>query len=71
MKWTVTQQTPTVLPGPSGQAQRGYNIRVETDTGHTDTVFVPESEYTPDGAKAIIAAHLGNVAAIGGLTGEV
>ena len=71
MKWTVTKQVPTILPTSGGTPTRGYQVSVETDTGHTDQVFIPEAAYTPDRAREIISDHLANVAAIGSLTGEV
>lgn len=71
MHWHVTGQRPVTKPGQGMQVVEGYDVTVETDTGHTDTVFVPAGAYTPDGVTRAVNATLTRVAAIDGLEGDV
>lgn len=71
MRWSVTNQSRTIQAGADGRPVTGYLVNVKTEDGHTDQVFVPDAEYTPERAKAIISDHLGKVDAVAGLTGEI
>jgi hypothetical protein len=71
MKWRVVAQMPTVRMGANNTPSPGYDITVETDTGHRDVVFVPTNAYTVDGVKAAIEERLGKASAIADLAGEM
>lgn len=71
MNWTVTKQRPTSKTGAGMSVQTGYDVTVTTDTGHEDVVFVPDSQFTPEGVTKAVNAQLAKVAAIDGLTGTV
>lgn len=63
--WTVTgQPQATVQQDPSGRAVRGYTVNFTLSTGQAGQVFIPETAFTADGAKPMIAAAAANLAAI-------
>ena len=70
MRWQVTGQRPVSKPGPGMTTVAGYDVTVTTDTNHTDTVFVPLSDYNPAGVTRAVNAVLARVAAVDGLEGD-
>lgn len=70
MRWQVTGQRPVSRPGPGLSTVAGYDVTVTTDTNHTDTVFVPLSEYNPDGITRAVNTVLRRVEAVDGLEGD-
>ena len=67
--WQVTGQSPTTVPSPSGTVERGMNVTFRTSTGVLSTVFVPDSMYTPDNVKNIIAQKAAVLDQVSGLKG--
>lgn len=55
--WRVTDQVPTTEQTPSGRAERGMRVSFMTGKGVSGSVFIPESQYTPDNVRAAIAAQ--------------
>lgn len=53
--WTVTSQTPTVQADSTGRIVRGVEIYFTLPSGTSGSVFVAQSQYTPDNVRAAIA----------------
>jgi hypothetical protein len=67
--WAVTSQLETYGPDATGQAVEGVKITFRTGKGVTASVFVPKSRYTPDNARAAIAAQAAAIDAVHTMTG--
>lgn len=65
--WVVTTQSETMGIGPNGLAGPGVRVGFQLADGTAASVFVPDSQYTPDNVKALIAARAATVTAIKGL----
>ncbi len=67
--WRVTGQSPAKQPTTAGTFQDGINVTFITGKGVVGTIFVPETVYTPENVKALIAqkvAVLDQVSALNG-----
>lgn len=71
MRWEVTDQRKTARVGDNGVPVPGVDVTVTTDTGHVETVFVPQSDYTVEGVTRAVTDVLTPHNAIANLTGEV
>lgn len=69
-RWKVTQQQTASGQDANGNFVRGRNITYQLADGTTGSVFVANSNYTPDSVKAAIAADAEKVAAVAQLTSE-
>jgi hypothetical protein len=66
--WKINLQTPTT--GVSGgKVGPGFNINFTTGRGHEGTVFVPVSQYTEAGVRALITGLATTLDNVGVMTG--
>ena len=69
-QWKVTAQQTATGQDSNGSFVRGRNITYQLADGTSGSVFVPNSNYTPDAVKAAIAADAEKVQAVAQLTSE-
>lgn len=67
--WVITQQQPTSDLGPGGSYVSGVKVTYRTAAGVVGSVFVAESDFTPDNVRAAVAARAAASDAVAGLTG--
>lgn len=67
--WAVTTQQETTRPDSTGRFVQGVLIGFQTSDGLTGTVFVPDTQYTPDYVKQVIQARVDVMSGIQGLNG--
>lgn len=67
--WTVIGQREDYRPGPTGAFVPGVVITFRTAGGHTGSVFLPDTAYTIEIARAAIAARAIALDAVGLTTG--
>lgn len=67
--WQVLSQREDFRPGPTGAFVPGIVIVFQTQGGHRGSVFVPDTAYTIEVARAAIAARALAMDAVGSLTG--
>lgn len=67
--WRVTQQMETQQPGANGRFTKGVNVTFSTSNGLSGTVFVPESSYSADNVRKLIAAKVAAMTSVQNLNG--
>ncbi len=67
--WKVTGQTPAKQPTNGGTFQDGINVTFITGKGVVGTIFVPETVYTPENVKALVAQKVAVLDAVSSLNG--
>lgn len=60
----VTTQGPSVGPGPQGTLVSGYKIGFVTRSGVNGTVFIANSEFTEENARAKVKAEATKLEAV-------
>lgn len=68
---TVTGQNPGTQPGPNGRFVDGMLVHFTTATGVASSVFVPDTLYTADTVRQMIAAKARTIDEVSGLGGTV
>lgn len=68
--WRVTQQSQQIGHLPNGQFVPGYLVSFVYDGNNTGTVFVPESQWSPQAVQAAITAKVRSMVDIGNLSGQ-
>lgn len=66
--WQVTSQGESTEIQPNGQAVRGYRVYFTTGGGQSGSVWIPESSYTAERVRALVAQAAANAEAIGSLS---
>ena len=69
--WKVTNQTEAVQPSPTGPLSKGFNVYFTTSNGLNGSVFVPESQYTEDMVRKMIADKVAQMTRVQSLGGSV
>ena len=67
--WRVVSQQETMLPAASGTFTRGVQVHFVTAAGVTASVFVPDSQYTADRVRDLIASKVAQLDSVSQLTG--
>ncbi len=67
--WSVTGQTPAKQPTTAGTFESGVNVSFITGKGVVGTIFVPETVYTPDNVRTLIAQKVAVLDAVSSLSG--
>ena len=67
--WQVTGQTEYTQVQSSGPPVNGMKVFYTTGKGHSASVFIPMSQYTPANVRAVISAQAANLDQIGSLKG--
>lgn len=67
--WTITTQQETTAPDQSGRYVPGVRIGFRTREGISGTVFVPDTQYTPENVRALVTARVVQMLLVGGLQG--
>jgi hypothetical protein len=68
-QWEVIGQREEIRVGPSGQLVHGVVVQFRTASGAVGTVFVPETAYTVEEVRRIVAAKAAEVEAVARLKG--
>lgn len=55
--WTVTSTSPNTNVDTAGRVVKGYTVAFQTGLGHQGTVFVPESQFSPDIVRGMVKAQ--------------
>lgn len=66
--WQVTGQIEQTQIGANSQLVKGMLVSFTTGAGNSGSVFVPDSQYTPDKVKAAIVAQAAVLDAVSALT---
>lgn len=67
LTWTVTTQAPATRPDRTGRIVPGMDVYFTTGSGASSSVFVPDSMYTPDQVKVLIAAKAAAIEGVANL----
>lgn len=67
--WEVTGQVEGVKPDNTGKFVAGVTVSFHTNTGQTGSVFIPDTQYTPENVKRLVAAKADMMTAVAGLKG--
>lgn len=68
--WRVVGQREEYRPGPTGAYVSGVVVQYQLPEGTTGSVFVPDSQYTPDVVRAMVDARAAVMAQIHVLEGD-
>lgn len=69
--WNVTAQNEGMGRKVDGSFTQGVAVQFQTNAGTSGSVFIPNSEYTPEKVRAAIADRVSMMHAVNQLTGEV
>ena len=67
--WRVTGQQETTAIGPNGDFTRGVDVTFQLASGTMGSVFVAESQLTPDRVRELVAEKAERLATIDNLAG--
>jgi hypothetical protein len=70
-QWRIESQIEDIQPAGAAGFTRGFKVGWITDSGIRGTVFVPETQYTPENVTALVSAAVANAALVAGLSGTV
>lgn len=66
--WTVTYQQESQQVDTGNRVVKGVTVGFQTGTGQQGSVFVPDTQYTPDQVRTAIAARAAQLDTIAGMT---
>ncbi len=70
LTWTVTNQAPATRPDRTGRIVPGMDVYFTTGSGASSSVFVPDSMYTPDQVKNLIAVKAAAIEGVSNLSSD-
>ena len=68
--WSVTSQQEVTRADPTGRFVPGVLVGFRTTAGVDGTVFVPDSQFTPETVRAMVQARVQRLSAVGALQGQ-
>lgn len=68
--WIITGQTEQTQMGRAGNFVPGFVVYFTTANGHSGSIFVENSRYTPENVKADVNLRADMMDSVGSLTSE-